>query len=144
MNSIEVAYRKYSRRRFPLPSEAEVRDFELVISADLPQEYRQYLLMYNGGYFTEPSISLPWCVDGLDVMYGIQATDASADLSLNIDIFDNNIPLTILPIGYTVMGALLYMCTHHDDYGTIGAKKAHCDEYTVLASSIGEFFDLLK
>jgi hypothetical protein len=56
MNTIESAYRPFSSERFPLPTEAQVRALEMRIKVDSPEDHRQILLDFNGGYFTEPEI----------------------------------------------------------------------------------------
>jgi hypothetical protein len=96
-----------------------------------------------GGYFLQPALQLPWRVDGLDVLYGIGASHHSAELGANVDLFDDNDPVSVLPIGYTVMGNLIFIGTSPDEY-VIAVKKAFSDEIATPAQSLEEFFGLLK
>ncbi len=83
MNSIEGAYRHFLDERFALPSEAQVAELEARWHIELPPDYRQFLLQYNGGYFTEPQIisSAPDCpTDRLNNLGGIGASHPSAEL----------------------------------------------------------------
>jgi len=149
MNSIALAYRKFCEERFPLPSEEEVAALEERIGIDLPPDYREFLLEYNGGFFTEPDIVPPSddCpLDRLTVLHGIRATHSSAELaSISwLTLFDDNDPPQILPIGYTLMGNLLFLVTHWERNGAIALKKAGSDDSFPLADGIEEFFGLLR
>jgi hypothetical protein len=115
MKRIERAYQLFCKERFPLPSEREVQELETRLGCLLPADYRQYLLYYNGGLFAEPDImpSSPECpLDGLTVMGGINASHHSAEMGMpkgfTPALFDDNDPPQILPIGYTMMGNLIF------------------------------------
>lgn len=149
MNAIESAYVRFSATRFPLPSKQQIAALEKRIGGPLPPDYRRFILNYNGGYFTEPDIVPPaeQCpVDGLTVLYGIGATHHSAELArpASLALFEDNDPVEILPIGYTLMGNLLYLITHSEDAGFIGLKRASSDQCFFLAAEIEEFFGLLR
>src|SRR5260370_15782235 len=105
MNAIELAYAKFCKKRFPLPTEGKVSDLEKRIGIRLPPDCRRFILEYNGGYFTKPEINsvVEGCpVDCLDFMQGIGASHPSAELASEQDLalFDDNDPPQILPIGY--------------------------------------------
>src|SRR5690348_2246430 len=110
MNAIKIAYQRFSKQRFPLPSEEQVEALEQRMDAPLPNTFRQYLLDYNGGYFAEPYILSPTeeCPqDRLTVLYGLGADNLGNELGDAIDLFEENDPCQILPFGYTMMGNLL-------------------------------------
>jgi hypothetical protein len=153
MSYIETAYKKFCKERFPLPSEQQVADLELRIGIPLPPDYRQWLLEYNGGFFTEPDIAppSPACpLDRLTVMAGINATHPSAELcapgGFTPATFDDNDPPQILPIGYTMMGNLLFLVTEPgaDDCGGIGLKLCDTSKSFSLGGGIEEFFGYLE
>jgi SMI1 / KNR4 family (SUKH-1) len=150
MNIIEQAYKFFIDERFALPSEKQVADLEVRLRIKLPEDYRRFLLDYNGGYFLSPDIipENPSCpVDCLKNLGGIGASHPSAELGgnkYNPDLFDNNDPPAILPIGYTLMGNLIYLVTQPEGCGVVGLKKAYSDEYFDLAQGIQEFFGLLR
>jgi len=147
MNAIELAYRRYSRKRFPLPTEADVQALEQRLHGVFPPDYRDFLLEYNGGYFTEPLIEtdVEGCPsDLLTDMYGIHALRRGAELGNNADLFDDNDPLLIIPIGSTPMGHLIILDTAPGEgNGDIYFKEAFGDFYHI-AEGIEEFFSLLK
>jgi len=147
MNAIELAYRRYSRKRFPLPTEAEVRALEQRIHGKFPPDYRRFLLEYNGGYFTEPEIKtdVEGCPeDLLTYMHGLHASHEEAELGDGVDLFDDNDPLLIIPIGSTPMGHLIILDTAPGEgNGDIYFKEAYGDFYHI-AEGIEEFFSLLK
>jgi hypothetical protein len=149
VNAIEDRYRRFADKRFPLPTEAQASDLEERIGVTLPSDYREFLLRYNGGYFTEPDILAPSkeCPqDRLTVLYGIGATDSSAELAsaASMAIFDDNKPAQVVPIGHTIMGNLLVLITRPEERGSTVLKKAWSDDYYYLASGIEEFFRLLR
>jgi hypothetical protein len=151
MDAIEAGYRKYARKRAPLPLEEEVAALEHRIGITLPEHFRRFVLDYNGGWFNSPAIEpdSPNCpVDALDVLYGIGASHPSAELASPADIalFDDNDPLQVLPIGYTVMGNLLILLTHPEpeDRGVVMLKRAYSDDYFLMGRTMDEFFARLR
>jgi hypothetical protein len=150
MDNIEHAYIRFIKARFPATNEQEVSDLEKRIGVNFPEDYREYLLQFNGGYFNEPIITpvVEGCPqDRLTFMYGIRATRKSAELGQKADlaIFDDNDPPQIVPIGYTLMGGLILLVTYPDpeEFGCVVLKKAWGDSFG-LATSIDEFFGLLR
>jgi hypothetical protein len=148
MNCIAIAYEKFCKRRFPLPTEQQVADFEARIAAPLPPNYRRFLLEYNGGLFSEPDMIplVDGCpLDGLTFMQGIGVADHTFDLTRTLYLFDDNYPVQILPIGYTLMGNLIFVVTDPDgdDYGGIGMKIASSDRAFNFGADIEEFFSRL-
>jgi hypothetical protein len=146
--TIEYAYNAFCEERFPIPSERQVADLERRMRASFPDDYRDYLLRYNGGLFSEPDIEPPMdtCpADRLTFMSGIGAVLDCAELGNERDmsLFSDNDPIEILPIGYTMMGNLLAVVMLAQDRGAILLKKAFTDEWFVLADGIDEFFSLL-
>jgi hypothetical protein len=149
MKKIEYYYFKFCKERFPLPLEKQVADLERRIGISLPADYRQFLLKYNGGFFTEPEIvpQVEECpLDRLTYMNGIGATHPDAELASKEDLalFDDNDPPQILPIGYTIMGNLIILITHKYNNGSIILKKSFSDDMFFLANGIEEFFGLLR
>jgi hypothetical protein len=134
-----------------LPSERQVAQVERRIGASLPAEYRQFILEFNGGGFADPDIEPPIgqinCpLDCLNVLYGIRAVDASNELASekSLNLFVDNEPISLLPIGYTLMGNLLYLVMRGEHMGHIGLKKMDVQDSYLLASGISRFFRLLK
>jgi hypothetical protein len=146
---IDKAYSAFCKERFPLPSEEQLVALESRIGVPLPTDYRRFILQYNGGWFTEPEI-VPLVrdcpLDCLTVMYGLGASDSSAELATaeSLALFDDNEPPQVVPIGYTLMGNLLFLVTHPDNNGSIGLKIASSTKSFFLATGIVGFFELLR
>lgn len=146
---IEAVYRAFPVQRFPLPTAGQVADLEARLRIQLPAHYRDFVLRYNGGYFPEPyPLIVPpqrECrLHGLRTLWGIGATYPFAELGSDIDLFDDNDPPTILPIGNTTGGHLLYLITEDcEERGNVCLKLAF--EWTVfgLAATMDDFFALL-
>ena len=149
MNTIRAAYNAFCEERFPLPTGKAISDLETRIGVELPADYRQYLVEFNGGFFSEPEITPPLeeCpADRLISMGGLGATDPAEELASEaaLGMFDDNYPAQVLPIGSTLMGNLILLITHPEGRGCIVLKKAFSDDSFVLAEGIEEFFGLLR
>lgn len=147
-NTIDYAYAAFCEERFSLPTDELVAALERRMSAAFPDDYREFLLKYNGGFFSEPRIVSPnddCPLDRLTFLSGIAASRPVAELTWppELGLFDDNDPPQIVPIGYTLMGNLIFLITHPDDRGCIGLKKAWSDESFFLADGIESFFALL-
>jgi hypothetical protein len=148
MTIIEDAYRKFSTERFGLPSESQLRELEERIRVAFPDDYRRFVLEYNGGYFREPEITAvsEGCPrDGLTCLHGIGASHPYSELAQPrvLALFDDNDPPTIVPIGDTGMGGLIILITDPEGRGEIFLKQAFGDFY-YLADGIAGFFGLLR
>jgi hypothetical protein len=148
MSTTRYAYSRFCREGFPLPSEQQVVALERRIRIGFPENYRNFLLEFNGGYFTEPEITpvVEGCpLDGLTFLNGINAVHEAAELGRPSDLllFDDNDPPKIVPIGATGMGGLIILVTEKEDRGTIFLKQAYAG-FFFLADSIEDFFELLR
>ena len=148
MTTIEYAYNRFCVERFPLPSEEQVTALERRIGVTLPDDFRHFVLEFNGGYFDEPEILQPTdgCPqDGLNLMCGIGASHDVAELGCrsSLTLFDDNDPPLIVPIGSTGMGGLIILITEDEGRGEIWYKQA-LGSFHFLADGIEDFFDLLS
>ena len=148
MTTIQNAYDRFSTQRFALPSASRLDELERRIRVTFPEDYRRFLLQYNGGYFNEPEITpvnqgCPLVM--LTCLYGIGASHPYAELAQPSDLvlFEGNDPPKILPIGDTPMNSLIILVTEPEGRGEIFLKEAFGD-FHYLASSIDEFFTLLR
>ncbi len=149
MTTIEYAYSRFGAERFPLPSEAQLSELESRIRIRFPEDYRQFVLNFNGGYFKCPEIAPvgEGCpLEGLDSLFGIGASHPTSELATPLDLalFDDNDPLKILPIGRTGMGGLIILDTAPGEgQGAIFLKQAW-GEFYHLVDGIEAFFALLR
>jgi len=144
MSSIEYAYARWARKRLPLPTEQQVAELESRLGVELPEDYRQYLLEFNGGVFEDPEILSPedgFPQRGLEVMYGVDSQLDGTRLGepWQIALFDDNDPLIALPIGDTAFGDLIILATATENRGVIYFKQASGGWFE-LAEGIEEFF----
>ena len=149
MMTIDAAYSRFCVERLPLPSESQLAGLESRIGVRFPEDYRQFRLEFNGGYFTEPEITpvgeeCPQ--DSLEFLFGIGASHPEAELGTpeRIALFDDNDPPKIVPIGCTSMGGLIILDTAPGEgQGAIFLKKAFGDFY-FLVDAIEAFVALLR
>jgi SMI1-KNR4 cell-wall len=149
MSIIEAAYKAFCQERFPSPTETRVGEIEKRMGVRFPEDYRVFLLSFNGGYFTEPDIVPPSddCPeDCLTVLYGIGTSDPSAEVATesSLSTFTDNDPPQVIPIGYTLMGNMLLLTNREGDRGSILLKKAWSQDCFFLADGIESFFGLLR
>jgi hypothetical protein len=149
MTMIKSAYQRFAKERFPLPTEAQVGVLEQRINVVFPEDFRRFVLEFNGGYFKQPTI-MPTVEDcpeeSLSFICGIGATHSEAELgdASYLSLFEDNDPPQILPIGGTPMGALIILdLVAGDGAGAIFFKQAFGDCY-YLADGIEQFFSLLR
>ena len=148
MMTIEYAYSRFCTKRFPLPTEMQVSALEQRIKIDFPDDYRQFLLEFNGGYFNEPEIEpgSDGCPQAtLEMLFGMGAPHRVAELGRlsHLSLFDDNDPPIILPIGSTGMGGLIILITEPENCGNVFLKQEFGDFY-YLADGIEEFCELLR
>ena len=113
-----------------------------------PEDYRRFVLEFNGGYFNKPEITpvgeeCPQ--DVLAILHGIGASHWEAELGSDfyLALFDDNEPPLFVPIGSTGTGGLIVLITEAEGRGEIFLKQAFGDFY-YLADGIEEFFGLLR
>lgn len=151
MNTIETAYRKFCIERFPLPTEQQIVELEQRIKVSFPDDYRRFLLEYNGGYFSEPYIEPPIDTDegcphlALNLLKGIGASHPEAELARPGDLvlFDDNDPPKVIPIGDTPENSLIMLYAQPKGRGQIFLKQAVGDWY-FLGHGIEDFLALLR
>jgi hypothetical protein len=149
MSAIDLACRCFATERFRLPTVKQLDELEDCIHVRFPEDYRRFILKYNGGFFKEPEIVTETEGAGgcsLRFLHGINATHSTAELGdpSTIELFEENDPPQIVPIGETGMGGLILLVTsQEDDDGAIVLKKPFGDFFRI-ASSIAEFFELIR
>ena len=133
----------------PYPRRVQVAELEQRIGVRFPDDYRRFLLGFNGGYFKEPEITPvgEGCpLDTLEILFGIGASHWEAELctTATMGSFDDNSPPKIVPIGRTGMGGLIILDdAPGEGRGSIFLKKAFGDFY-FLVEELEAFFALLR
>ena len=148
MSAIEYAYTNFGTKRFGLPSESQLDELEQRIHVRFPEDYRRFVLEFNGGYFNEPEITPvgEGCPqDGLTCLHGIGSSHWDSELgeASRLALFDDNDPPLIVPIGDTETGGLIILITEPEGRGEVFLKQAF-GEFYYLADGIEEFFGLLR
>lgn len=157
MNVIEEIHKLCCSDPFPLPTAEQVQALQNRWDISFPENYRAYLVRYNGGFFDGPIIRLPEPItvqwrDGLvthhelalDTLYGLCATHRSAELGSesSVNTFDDNDPVQLLPIGYTASGCMLLMDFYPGLEGNILVKFPSEKAYKI-AEDFDQFLSLL-
>ena len=153
-NVIRAVYDRFCTRRFALPTKQRLCEVEAVIGATFPADFRKFILEFNGGVF-ENALAIPrspisakWR-DGVAVHHDLSieilcGIDASFQLGGVSDyaMFENNMPLKLLPIGYAAEGTLV-LGFGADLHGRIFIKMTY-DIPIEVCASISELFALIR
>lgn len=142
--NINDAYREeYLRSRFSLPTEKMVETLENSLAMTLPDSYREFLLKFNGAYFDRLVVrdNDSIAIDGLDVLYGINSTHPSGELGQHVNVFDDNVPVILLPIGYGACGVMFCMYVDFEaGRGEVIAKRPSQSDFVFFEKDIFAFF----
>lgn len=85
-------------------TEADIQQVEQEINVRFPDQYRQFILQYNGGrpipnVFMIPDDRIPGQSSMLDWFYCIDLSDEYNHLLRNLDVFRDRMPSDCVPIG---------------------------------------------
>ncbi len=138
-------YAKCCRTSFELPTEKQLVSFENDYHLNLPASYRNFILTRNGGSFRGLVIEFgDNKSDFLTYMHGLNATFAGAELGEDINLFDDNEPPVILPIGGTGFGSLVLLVVGEGaDNGNVLIKHPNDESFEYLAETLPVFFAAL-
>src|SRR5215203_5073615 len=95
----------------------ELTDFEKANKIDLPEDYKKFLLTYNGGKPLKNTNQTPSTI--ISYMLGMHNGDYYASLYRHIDMFAKRLPFNTFPIATDAFGNLFIMSVHPDNYGQI-------------------------
>lgn len=140
------------KNRFGILSENELIDFEKENSIKLPEDYRLFLLEFNGGAPNPNRVKNPDTI--VSYLLGMHNQDYFASLYKHIDMFKRRLPLSTFPIATDPFGNLFIMSVHPDVYGYIyfwdheGEPEYQDGNYVdncyFVAYSFNEFIDNLQ
>jgi hypothetical protein len=140
------------KNEFGVLQVSELNEFENENNVTLPEDYRHFLLEFNGG---EPVLSRNEDI-GTVVNYflGMPNGEHYASLYKHIDMFKERLPLSTFPIATDPFGNLFIMSLHPESHGHIyfwdhEREPEHQDGHYVencsfVAYSFSEFIKKLK
>lgn len=136
-------YARFCTKRFGLPSSAELRALEEHCQVCLPADFRDFLLQFNGGEFSEPSFYVKELnkMFGLSLLFGC-GIGGQYDLADKVELFEENVPTVILPIGSTSGNSLLLLVTEEFEKGSIRLKEPWLETSVFVADDFGDFLKL--
>src|SRR5215204_5613252 len=95
----------------------ELTDFEKTNQIDLPDDYRKFLLTYNGGKPLKSTNQTPSTI--IRYLLGMHNGDFYASLNKYIAMYAKRLPFSTFPIATDAFGNLFIMSVHPDNYGEI-------------------------
>lgn len=95
----------------------ELEAFEAVNKIQLPEDYRNFLLQYNGG---KPSLDLlPQKDTNIAYFLGMHNDNYYSSIYWHIETFSKRLPLSTFPIARDYFGNLFIISIHPESYGHI-------------------------
>jgi cell wall assembly regulator SMI1 len=133
------------KRKFESITEKEILSLEKQLKSRLPEDYRDFLLAYNGGnprpnvFFISPEQQ----ESSLSILFGITSKKAY-DLWTNaLDAYEDK-DRTVLPIGEDPGGNQIYMSLHPNTYGHIFFCDHEMEAPDCMFPIAESFTDLLQ
>jgi hypothetical protein len=130
---------------------ADLVEFEEANEVSLPDDYKSFLLEYNGGRpepneLLEPSTDVQW-------LFGMVEEPAWASLFHALDTYEGRIPAWYIPIGTDSGGNIFIMSLFEENKGVVALwwhedeaeqnGSEYFDNLTHVADSFSEFMALL-
>lgn len=141
---------------FETVNEQDINNLEKKIGILLPEDYKNFLLTYNGGIFNQEENSQILIKElkeiiYLDVMYGIDTGERCADIDFWMEEFNADLLPEALVIGDDLrLGLIVLICNgensgvyYWDDSYNFEASNDENNMY-FLANSFSEFCQLVK
>ena len=116
----------------PKISDADISELEERIDWRLPEEYRDFLLEFNGGR-PEPDIAdikgLPGGCSDVQFFFGIYPSEEAYSIDWNLETLVERLDDGVLPIACDSGGSVYCLSLHAEDYGVV----SYCDLQSVVA-----------
>ena len=103
-----------------LATSLEIQQLEELIGSAIPEDYKQFLLNFNGGYVENNMFHADENNEIVGVRYflGIN-TKNDTDVYKALEVYKNRVPLKFLPIGADGSGNLFCLSLRSKDYNTV-------------------------
>ena len=132
---------------FPATSELAIAEFERSIGAQLPDDYRRFLLTCNGGEPVDGEFAVNgWGSTVVHVFYGLNTGYKAYNIDWSKSVFDDVLPESIVPIACDPGGYLVCLGVKGVAQGKVyfWDRGEKLDELILLAPSFEDFVDGLK
>lgn len=106
-----------SANEFGNLQKVELNDFEKENNIILPDDYKSFLLEFNGGVPNPNKNRKPSAV--VTYILGMHNGDYYASLYKHIDMFKGRLPVSTFPVATDSFGNLFIMSVHKESYGHI-------------------------
>ena len=116
----------------PRLSESDISNLEIRIGMVLPEQYRWFLLDFNGGTPTPDTVDiegLPGASADVQVFFGIGRSVESNCIEWNLATLAERLTEGLLPIAIDSGGSVFCLSLRRHDYGTV----LYCDLQSVFA-----------
>ena len=117
----------------PKLSEADVSELETRLDSALPEQYRKFLLEFNGGAPTPDIVKvegLPGGAADVQVLFGIRREVKSSCLEWNIEALAERLEKSLLPIASDSGGSVFCLSLREGDRGAV----LYCDLQSVFGN----------
>lgn len=127
-------------------------DFEKFNNVELPEDYRNFLLTYNGGVLRSNTIPLEFTNTDVLVLFGMFDLPQYGSFFNKVDVFCERIPSWYIPIASDSGGNLFIMSLWEGNKGVVAfwrheeeSPEGEADQYFDNLTKVGEsFMDFLS
>lgn len=133
--------------KFIEPSRRCVEEFEQEIGVQLPEDYRRFLLTYNGGEPVDGEFQVPgWGFSVVHFFYGLGTGFDAYNLDWSRETFEDVFPDSITPIACDPGGCLVCLGVQGRSRGKVyfWDRGQMLDELALLAPDFDSFVANLK
>lgn len=133
--------------------ELALLNFEMKLKSKLPDDYRSFLLEYNGGKPEENMFAIPKAKKqcGVTCFFGIYNSKKATDLVTERARFSDRLPVHILPIAGAKDGNLVCLSVASSDFGSVylwnhelETESSSGESFLKIVPSFSEFMAALQ
>lgn len=132
--------------KFPQINQSTIEAFEASIGVGIPEDFRKFLLMNNGGEPVKAEFSIEgWGETLVHVFYGLDTGYKAYDIDWSRSNFEDVLPKEVIPIACDPGGYLICLGLEGNARGKLyfWDRGGDREELMLLASSFDDFLDRL-
>ncbi len=144
--------------RFGPVTPQQINELEMHLDISLPDDYKKFLLEWNGGKPTPDRFSIPGWSNKSSVVNRFLAVHAGkhSNLQKKIEVYEDRLPRELIPIAEDPFGNLIclglggnrlgriYFWDHEDELDDEGLSRLDFSNVYELAESLKQFTDSLR
>jgi hypothetical protein len=131
---------------FQSTDETTLAAFESQLAVRLPEDYREFLLMCNGGQPIDSRFMVEgWGATEVHILYGLNTGRTACDLEWASSLFEKFFPDSVIPIGCDPEGYVICLGVRRAAFGKVyfWHRGERLEQFVQIASSFDSFLSIL-